>query len=151
MASKRITLTITPELEDPDGWTTVRYPLNMSNTAFPDALSFSFTYIELFRRYDFHYNDSGDDTMNSTETQIHTVPELDRMLDEATNLTMIEGMDEYGQRNDAHRSIASPTAHLERKINTLSEIVSKMIDILETITSKVSDHGLERLKDELAQ
>ena len=94
MASKNITLTINPELEVASQWTSVHYPYNMRNSTVSNAMSFSFIYADLFGVYDFFYNDENGQTITTTAKHIRTVPELNRMLDEATNLTMIEGIDE---------------------------------------------------------
>lgn len=163
---KSISLEINDASEPNDhDWITVKYPHNMMNNEVTGARGFQLLYFDVGRCYFFYYIDQENHHIETTREVLQTPVSLEQKLDEATNLisntrTSAEDVVHHSHEADEYSPVVQhevfhspgPDIHaLQNKVNHLSHIVSKMIDLLETITSKVSEHNLEQWKHDLSQ
>lgn len=146
-------------------WITVKYPDNMMNNEATGARGFQLLYVNFGRCYFFYYIDQDNQHIETTRKVLQTKQSLEQKLDEATNLisstrTSAENVVHHSHEADEYSPAVQhgvfhspgPDIHaLQTKVNHLSHIVSKMIDLLETITTKVSEHDLTRWKHDLSQ
>jgi hypothetical protein len=146
-------------------WITLKYPENMMNNEVVDARGFTLLYVDFGKCYFFYYINQENEHIESTKKVLLTPLQLEAKLQEATQLisrarTSTENVLHHSHDDDEyspvvqHEVFHSPGPNIDallNKVNHLSHIVSKMIDLLETISTKVSEHDLERWKHELSQ
>ncbi len=145
MRKKSITLNVAKDKNTEYDFT-VKYQENMINITNEEAGGFSLMYIDVMGYYMFHYIDASRELIDDTEKKINNLNELKAKLDEATNL--IERHNPVPQPHVFHHT---NMPDLETRVDHLSRVVLSMIDLLETITSKVSEHDLQQWKHELSQ
>ena len=162
MEKKHITLEVIKDNNSNYDYT-VKYQENMINITIQKARGFSLMYMDGLGYYMFHYIDESREFIDESHATLSNPENLEAKLDEATNLiehhnTSAEHVMVNHDNEEAYSPVPQPHVFhrtsipdLETRVDHLSRIVLSMIDLLETITTKVSEHDLERWKHELSQ